>query len=339
MHHLCGEFMTQKIQSLIHMGKITMKKSGVLRSIDAVGIVIGAGLFAMGFIGKSSLANHEPSFRSAVGAQKPRLSTAVDGVTLDYTDSGGPGEVIVCLHAIGHGARDFEDLTRRMALDYRVIALDFPGQGNSSDDSQTASGTRYAHLLEGFMDNLKVHEAVLLGNSIGGAAAVRSTHMHPERVEALVLCDSGGLQPSSIVGRVFGSALVQFFAAGRRRASWYQWAFDKYYQRVLIRGSARKQRERIVLAAYETAPIVEQAWKSFSRPEENLNPILAEIKCPVLLAWAKDDFVVPLDGTKSAFDLFPNHRLEVFDAGHAAFLEDPDHFERALRAFLRDNSM
>lgn len=316
-----------------------MKKTRILVSLAVSGFFMGVGLFAMGFIGKFRMVDHETDFRSAVGAQKPRQTTVVDSVTLAYTDSGGPGPTIVCLHAIGHGARDFEDLTRRLALDYRIIAMDFPGQGNSGDDLQPASGTRYAHLLEGFMNNLKIHSAVLLGNSIGGAVAVRYTYMHPDRVQALVLCDSGGLQPSSAVGRVFVDAFVQFFAAGRRRASWYQWAFDRYYQHVLIEEPAQQQRERIVLSAYETAPVLEQAWKSFGRPEENLNPILPDIKCPVLLAWAKDDFVVPLKGTQPTFQLFPNHHLEVFDGGHAAFLEDPDHFEQSLRAFLKANAI
>jgi pimeloyl-ACP methyl ester carboxylesterase len=187
------------------------------------------------------------------------------------------------------------------------------------------------------MDNLQIRSAVLLGNSIGGATAVRYAHMHPDRVQALVLCDSGGLQTSSAAGRIFVGAFVQFFAAGRRGASSYQWAFDKYYQRVLIKKPAQQQRERIVRSAYETAPILEQAWKSFGRPEENLNPILPEIQCPVLIAWPKNDFVVPLKETQSAFQRFPNHRLEVFDGGHAAFLEDPDHFEQSLRRFLKES--
>jgi len=42
------------------------------------------------------------------------------------------------------------------------------------------------------MDNLKTHSAVFLGDSIGGATAVRRAYMHPNRVQALVLCDSGG---------------------------------------------------------------------------------------------------------------------------------------------------
>jgi pimeloyl-ACP methyl ester carboxylesterase len=232
-----------------------MAKARMLASPAAGGPFFRTGLFAMGFMGNASLAGRKTGFRSDVGAQEPRRTTVVEGVTLAYTDSGGPGFIIICLHAIGHGARDFEDLTRR-AFDYRVIALDFPGQGNSGNDSQPASGTRYARLLDGFMDNLKIHSAVLLGNSIGGATAVRYAYMHPERAQALVLCDSGGLQPSSAVGRVFVGAFVQFFAAGRRGASWYQWAFDKYYQRVLIKEPAQQQRERIVRSAYETAPSI-----------------------------------------------------------------------------------
>jgi pimeloyl-ACP methyl ester carboxylesterase len=322
---------------VVDLENTAMRKARMLASLAVGGLFFGTGLFSMGFIGKTTSVDHETGLRSAVGAQEPRQTTVVDGVTLAYTDSGGPGLTILCLHAIGHGARDFEDLTRRTSSDYRVITLDFPGQGNSGNDLQPASGTRYARLLGGFMDNLKIYSVVLLGNSIGGATAVRYAHMHPDRVQALVLCDSGGLQASSAAGRIFVGAFVQFFAAGRRGASWYQWAFDKYYQRVLIEKPAQQERERIVQSAYETAPILEQAWKSFARPEENLNPILPEIRCPVLIAWTKDDFVVPLKGTQSAFQRFPNHRLEVFDGGHAAFLEDPDHFEQSLRRFLKES--
>lgn len=48
------------------------------------------------------------------------------------------------------------------------------------------------------------------------------------------------------------------------------------------------------------------------------------------------NFVLPLKRNAPAFDRFPNHRLEGFEGGHAAFLEDPDRFERTLRLFLED---
>src|ERR1700722_123286 len=75
-------------------------------------------------------------YRSAVGAQEPRKTLLLEGISLSYSDSVGAGPVLICLHAIGHGARDFEDLSRRLGHGFRVIALDFPGQGHSGPDSQ-----------------------------------------------------------------------------------------------------------------------------------------------------------------------------------------------------------
>jgi pimeloyl-ACP methyl ester carboxylesterase len=172
---------------------------------------------------------------------------------------------------------------------------------------------------------------VLLGNSIGGAVSIRLASQHPKRVKAIVLCDSGGLGPPGLVGQIF---IVQFFAAGRRGAFWYPWAFARYYRKVLLKPAAQEERERIIRSACEIAPTLEQAWRSFGRPEENLAPLLRQIPCPVLLAWAKDDFVVSVKRSALSFQAFPNHRLQVFEGGHPAFLEDPDNFEQALRGFL-----
>jgi len=107
---------------------------------------------------------------------------------------------------------------------------------------------------------------------------------------------------------------------------------------VLPGDAAHDERARIVRSAYEIAPVLEQAWRSFARPEENLGPTLHEVRCPVLLTWAKDDLVLPLKGSEPAFQQFPRHQLEVFDGGHAPFLEDPDHFEQQLRRFLKTSA-
>lgn len=291
-------------------------------------------LLCGGFLGAVGSATRNTNYRSAVGAQGSYKVISLTGVAITYTDSGGTGPILICLHAIGHGARDFEDLSRRLNPQYRVLALDFPGQGNSGPDTVPASATRYAELLGRVIEQLDLKSVTLLGNSIGGAAAIRYASAHPERIKALVLCDTGGLGKPSPVARLFIGGFVQFFAAGRRGASWYPWAFDRYYRKVLISDCSREERDRIIRSAYEIAPILEQAWRSFGRPEENLLPLLPRIRCPVLLAWAKQDFVLPLKYAQPSFDQLKDHRLEIFDGGHAAFLEDPDRFERSLRTFL-----
>ena len=294
-----------------------------------VGILLGGG-----FLRTVPQEARDTNYRSAVGAQQPYRVISLSGIAITYTDSAGSGPVLICLHAIGHGARDFEDFSRRFSPQYRVIALDFPGQGNSGSDPEPASATRYAELLAQLVDRLQLKSVVLVGNSIGGAASIRYASAHPERVKALVLCDSGGLGKPGPLSRVFIGGFVQFFAAGRRGAFWYPWAFGRYYRSVLIMDSAREERDRIIRSAYEIAPVLEQAWRSFASPKENLLPQLQRIQCPVLLAWAKQDFVVPLKYAQPSFNLFRKHQLEVFDGGHAAFLEDPDRFEKSLRKFL-----
>lgn len=292
-------------------------------------------LIGTGILGQVGPEARDTNYRSAVGAQQPRRIALLEGVKIAYTDSGGTGPVLVCLHAIGHGARDFEDLTHRLSPQYRVIALDFPGQGNSGTDREPASATRYSKLLSEFVDQLGLKSVVLIGNSIGGAASIRYASAHPEHVRALVLCDTGGLGQPGLVGKFWIGAFVQFFAAGRRGAFWFPWAFSKYYQHVLIMESARIERDRISRSGYEIASPLEQAWRSFGTSEENLLPIVPHIQCPVLLAWAKQDFVLPLTHAEPYFRAFRNHQLEMFEGGHAAFLEDPDRFELALRSFLR----
>lgn len=293
-------------------------------------ILLGTGILGLG------RAARDTNYRLAVGAQQPHKVAVVEGIAIAYSDSGGGGQVLICLPAIGHGARDFEDLSRRLGSQYRVLALDFPDQGGSGPDVEPASATRYSDLLSHFIDQLNLKSVVLIGNSIGGAASIRYASTHPQRVKALVLCDSGGLGKPSLAGKLFVAGFVQFFAAGRRGAFWYPRAFKKYYEHVLIMAPAREQRDRIVRSAYEIALPSEQAWRSFAKPEENLLPMLPKIQCPVLLAWTKQDFVVPLKYSQPSFSLFRNYRLEVFDGGHAAFLEDPNRFERCIREFLQD---
>jgi 4,5:9,10-diseco-3-hydroxy-5,9,17-trioxoandrosta-1(10),2-diene-4-oate hydrolase len=275
------------------------------------------------------------SLRSATGASPAARRVTVDGVGLAVDDQ-GRGPAIVCLHAIGHGAGDFAALGARLAPRWRVIAPDWPGQGRSDPDRVPPSAARYAELLGGLLDACAVDRAVLLGNSIGGAAAIRFAAAHPERVSALVLENPGGLDPATdALGRTALAAMVAFFAAGARGAFWFPAAFAAYYRLVLQRAPAAAQRQRIVAAAREIAPLLRDAWTGFGMPAANLTALPPTIRCPVLVAWAARDQLVQLRRCRPALARFPDVRLETFPAGHAAHLETPAAFDIVLDRFLK----
>ena len=282
--------------------------------------------------GSGSCAAAAPSVDPAAGR-----AVTVDGVRIAYDDEGA-GSPIVLLHAIGHDARDFVRLRARLASRHRVVAVDWPGQGRSVADRVPASAERYADLLDGLLDAIGVTRAVLVGNSIGGAAAIRLAHRAPDRVRALVLENPGGLAPiDDVVARAALAGMARFFAAGTRRAWWFPAAYGLYYRLCVLKTrAAREDRRRIVAKAYDSAPVLLEAWRGFATPAADLRALAPEIRCPVLFAWAKGDQFVQLKRSLPAIRRFPNARLETFRAGHAAHLETPDAFAASLERFLAE---
>ncbi|MEO6027125.1 MAG: alpha/beta hydrolase [Candidatus Binatia bacterium] len=274
--------------------------------------------------------------RHAVGASDARRYTTVDGVRLAYDDV-GRGPTVVALHAIGHGAGDFARLVARLADRHRVLALDWPGQGWSDPDRSPPSAQRYAELLADVLAAVDAGPVVLVGNSIGGAAAIEYAAMHPERVRGLVLANPGGLDAFDVVKRVACGLMARFFGAGARGARWFPTAFAAYYRSsVLMRAPAAAQRARIVASATEIAPILAAAWAGFARPESDLRPLAPRIGCPVLFTWATRDRFVQLARSLPAIRTFPQARVVTLPAGHAPQLETPEAFEAEVESFLAE---
>ena len=144
-------------------------------------------------------ATAEPK-RFALGASEDCRRVAVDGVSIAYDDRGA-GFPVVGLHAITHGSRDFEHVAAPLARRWRFITPDWPGQGRSGADKYPARLARYTEILAGFIDALKLDRVVLIGNSIGGSAAMAYAADFPERVAGLILANPGGLIPMNALGR------------------------------------------------------------------------------------------------------------------------------------------
>jgi 4,5:9,10-diseco-3-hydroxy-5,9,17-trioxoandrosta-1(10),2-diene-4-oate hydrolase len=187
-------------------------------------------------------------------------------------------------------------------------------------------------LLGLVIDRLGLVRPILLGNSIGGAAAIRHAARHP--VRALILCDSGGLVAVNGLTRFFCGLFRRFFAAGARGAWWYPGMFARYYRIVLPMPAAAEQRARIIAAGSELAPVLVEAWASFAQPEADIRALAEALDIPVWIAWARRDKVIPLSQCRPCIDRMKAATLALFEAGHAAFLEQPEAFLDGLLGFL-----
>ena len=114
-----------------------------------------------------------------------------------FVTEAGAGEPVVLLHGGGPGATGASNYSRNidvLADRFRVIVPDLPGYGQSSKDIDLTRPVRRPRLrVRGLLDELGIEKAHLVGNSYGGAAALRLAFDRPDRVDRLILMGPGGI--------------------------------------------------------------------------------------------------------------------------------------------------
>ncbi|MBS0478324.1 MAG: alpha/beta hydrolase [Proteobacteria bacterium] len=128
-------------------------------------------------------------------AYENRYWESDDEVRLHYRDY--PGRAgrppILCMPGLTRNARDFEDLAERLAGDWRIIAINFRGRGDSAaaKDPMTYIPTTYVTDVDALLTELAIDRYVAFGTSLGGIVAMLLAAKAPERVAGVLLNDVG----------------------------------------------------------------------------------------------------------------------------------------------------
>jgi pimeloyl-ACP methyl ester carboxylesterase len=245
----------------------------------------------------------------------------------------GDGSPIVLLHGVGHDHHDFDAVLPALASRHRCFAIDWPGRGESEMFAQpsAASVGAMGRALDDVVEALGIEDAILIGNSVGGAASVHLAARRPERVRGLVLVDPGGFTRHSLVTRAF--CWFQGHAFVRRLI---QLPFARAYLRrrneatraILVRMKAARARPGV----FEMEAAM---WRSFATAENDLTDAARSVTAPTLVVWGAHDPVLPsaTDGARVR-ELFPDARFASLDTGHVPFAEDPEAFLRVVEPFI-----
>src|SRR5690606_39235182 len=82
---------------------------------------------------------------------------------------------------------------RRFSTDYRVVALDLPGFGESSKPDASYDVASQVERLRAFVQALQLERPHLIGNSMGGHIAALYAARYPTEVRSLALLDNAGV--------------------------------------------------------------------------------------------------------------------------------------------------
>lgn len=124
-----------------------------------------------------------------------RYYRSSDGLKLHYRDYEGPrdGPPILCLPGLTRNVRDFEPVADAFAGDWRILALEFRGRGESQPDPDFRNyrpETYVGDILK-LLDELGIADAVFVGTSLGGICTMAMAASDPDRIAAALLNDIG----------------------------------------------------------------------------------------------------------------------------------------------------
>ena len=102
----------------------------------------------------------------------------VRGIELAYTDE-GRGPVVLMLHGFPFDRSMWRGQVEKLSEDFRVIAPDFRGHGETPPTREPSTMEELAEDLAALLDELNVPRAVVCGLSMGGYVALRFVAWHP----------------------------------------------------------------------------------------------------------------------------------------------------------------
>jgi 4,5:9,10-diseco-3-hydroxy-5,9,17-trioxoandrosta-1(10),2-diene-4-oate hydrolase len=162
---------------------------------------------------------------------------------------------------------------------------------------------------------------------IGGTAAILLAAQLPVPVSCCATRAASSKSPHTVA--TFCGVLERFFAAGERGV-----VVSVGVRGVLPPRTATACRGNTAASdrPCTRAPVLREAWAV--TPAADIRDVAATLDVPIWIAWAKHDRVIPLRSCLPAIRRLRNATVDTFDAGHTAFLEQPDAFARGFVAFV-----
>ncbi|MFH9930381.1 alpha/beta fold hydrolase [Streptomyces sp. NPDC017249] len=279
------------------------------------------------------------------GTRRPRIRAhwvTVQGARTRFLQA-GHGRPVLLLHGEGGVAENWCDVMTGLALRYRAMAVDLPGNGES-DPIVCPAPDNDAAFLWRFLRTIGIREAALIGHSFGGAVAVRMALRRPAHVPRLVLVSPTGMgraiHPAQVLQAVTPLGELSLLIPGLPLGPELLVAW------LSLIGAARPRclpptwwhSQVRAASSPEALTTALRAQRSITGPFGQRQLLLSDLRdltMPTLVLWGIHDRVLPYRQGLRAFRHLPDARLMLFPhGGHLLPVEAPDRLLDAVVPFL-----
>ena len=249
----------------------------------------------------------------------------INDYNINYIDEGS-GEAVLLLHGWGSDLKSFAALISLLKTKYRVLAIDYPGFGESDKLKTSFCVDDYCNIVVEFLKKLNIEKVILVGHSYGGRIILKLNNRNdlPFVIEKNVLIDAAGIIDKKdivvkikiVIYKLFKKIFISLPVSSEKK--------DELVM---------KLRKKLGSSDYGIASKVMQETLVKS-VNEDLTYCLDNMK-ESLIIWGDRDTATPMWMAKLMEEKINNSGLVVLKGGHFSYIDDPNTFSRVIISYFK----
>lgn len=261
------------------------------------------------------------------------MQARINETTLYYEDTGNPQAMpVVLVHGFPLTHQMWNPQRAALKPHYRLIAYDVRGHGHSDAGDGQYTLELFVDDLIALLDHLKIQTAVLCGLSMGGYIALRAIERNPERVRALILCDTRS-EADSNEGKLKRAAAIKTLKTRGLPA------FAAEFIKPLLAPRTFTHNPQLVDSILKMmqshSPLGLSGALLAIATRTDTTGSLPAIRVPTLILVGEEDTLTPPACARAMQEKIPQSELQIIpEAGHLSNLENPAAFNKHLLEFL-----
>ncbi|MDH4268637.1 MAG: alpha/beta hydrolase [Deltaproteobacteria bacterium] len=266
----------------------------------------------------------------------------IAGLQINFVEE-GKGQPILFLHGLGGSWKDWAANLSFFPTFYQAMAIDFPGFGDSDKPETDYSISWLTTIVEKFLRERKLDQAIVVGHSMGGLVALNLAAQPGSPVKNLVVADVVGIGDKA---EFLSYALTKKIMGPESRFETFEGLLREEFKAMVenfIKGQKPKTSKEFFqsvpknpLTGKPLLPMTPAVQMSASIIDFDIRPQLASIRQPTLILWGSKDPIAPPQDASFLKSKIPQASLEILEnCGHSPMQDLPDRFNQEVEKFLQ----